>query len=111
MSRKNFYFKDLMITFETNNFERIVFKHLTKSNTETGGILCGKYSSDLLHADISIVSKPPKGSKLGSSTFERSVTGLPNYLKVNGKKEYTILENGIFIHIVCLLQVDRILVK
>ncbi|MBU4535445.1 MAG: Mov34/MPN/PAD-1 family protein [Euryarchaeota archaeon] len=55
-----------------------------KSNdTETGGIIIGKYSEDRSNAIISSITGPPNDSKQGKCTFEIGVSGLDKILEDN----------------------------
>lgn len=47
---------------------------------ETGGVLVGRYSTDLLTAVVIEVTGPPKDSRQGSSSFHRGVAGLRGIL-------------------------------
>jgi integrative and conjugative element protein (TIGR02256 family) len=47
---------------------------------ETGGILIGKYSTDLKRAQLTIVTGPPADSKSGKTWFHRGTNGLQQLL-------------------------------
>jgi len=53
------------------------------NNTETGGILIGKYSKDRSNAIISSITGPPKDSKHSKCTFEIGVIGLDKIIDDN----------------------------
>jgi integrative and conjugative element protein (TIGR02256 family) len=57
---------------------------------ETGGILVGRYSADLLLAIICEATPPPKDSRRGRTWFVRGIDGLRDLLDIRWKaKERT----------------------
>ncbi|RDY72585.1 hypothetical protein DXT76_01205 [Halobacillus trueperi] len=54
---------------------------------ETGGILIGKYSSDLTTAIITQATGPPEDSKYGTTWFERGINGLQDKLDIAWAEE------------------------
>lgn len=74
---------------ETNSFKiqlsdklkRKIFRICQKSYpNESGGILIGKYSSDLKTAIIYSITDAPSDSKMGKTWFKRGVNGLQELL-------------------------------
>lgn len=78
---KLFKYKDIVIQLEEKDLLKYIENHLRHKNSETGGMVCGYYSDNLLQATITEFCEPPKDSILGRSTFSRGIVGTENYLK------------------------------
>ena len=78
--KRVFHSNSLNVTFDDAQFFSIVKKHLKRTSTETGGILCGKYSKDLVEAEITEVYGPTSDSKFGRCSFVRGTRGLSQRL-------------------------------
>ena len=71
---------EIIISFDETQLLKKVEEHLNKNQTETGGIITGFYSSNLLEACITNFYHPPKDSKLGATSFVRGIYGLDKIL-------------------------------
>lgn len=83
---KTFKYKDITILFDETELYEIVEKHLSKNQTETGGIITGTYSDTLQEAQIIRFYEPPKDSKLCLASFVRGIYGLDRILKDEWKE-------------------------
>lgn len=70
--------------FLLDHIKSICIKNL---ELETGGILVGKYSSDLTTAIVLHIDGPTEDSKSGSTWFFRGVKGLKKKLEIFWRKE------------------------
>lgn len=71
----------IIISFNELELIKIAERHLRKNQTETGGIIVGYYSDNLLEVYITNFYNPPKDSKLGVASFVRGVNGLEKLLQ------------------------------
>lgn len=78
---KLFKYKNIVIQLDENGLINYIEKHLQINNSETGGIICGYYSNDLLKAIITEFCPPSKDSILGMASFSRGIFGIEQYLE------------------------------
>lgn len=83
---KLFKYKNITIQFEEKDLLSYVESHLRNKNCETGGMICGYYSENLLNATITEFCKPPKDSVFGRASFLRGVVGTENYFEKKWKE-------------------------
>lgn len=83
---KQFKHNNITIQFEEKDLLSYIEKHLRSKNCETGGMICGYYSDDLMSATISEFCEPPKDSVLGRSSFLRGVSGTEKYFENKWKE-------------------------
>lgn len=83
---KLFKYKNITIQFEEKELLNYVESHLLNKNCETGGMICGYYSENLLNATITEFCKPPKDSVFGRASFLRGVVGTENYFENKWKE-------------------------
>ena len=76
-----FRYKNISISLDEELYKDYISNHLKTSNTETGGIICGYYSSDLTSAVVTKMCLPTPDSILKQASFQRGVQGLKNFLK------------------------------
>ncbi|MCM1295932.1 MAG: hypothetical protein NC311_10360 [Muribaculaceae bacterium] len=82
---KLFKYKNIAIQFEENDLLNYVESHLRNNCCETGGMICGYYSENLLNATITEFCKPPKDSVFGRASFLRGIFGTKNYFEKKWK--------------------------
>ncbi len=78
---KIYKYNDIIISFDESILIKIVERHLKKNQTETGGIITGYYSTNLLEVNITNFYDPPKDSKFGVASFVRGLYGLEKLLQ------------------------------
>lgn len=83
---KIYKYNDIIISFDETKLIKMVESHFKKNQTETGGIITGYYSDNLMEAYLTDFYQPPKDSILGPASFVRGIHGLDTLLCNEWKK-------------------------